>query len=66
MLHQHQQAAQKDAEDGPINTKKALIVRDPRDFHSANIASMVENAQRGGKQRDDKRRRLAKAVTINK
>ena len=47
----------KDAGDGPINTKKALIVRDPRDFHSANIANMVENALEGDKQKDANRLR---------
>ena len=47
----------KDAGDGPINTKKVLIVRDPRDFHSANIANMVENALKGDKQKDANRLR---------
>ena len=42
----------KDAGDGLINTKKALIVRDPRDSHSANIANMVENALEGDKQKN--------------
>jgi hypothetical protein len=48
---------QKDVEDGLINTKKALTVRDPRDFHSANIANMVENALEGDKQKNANRRR---------
>ena len=47
----------KDAGDGLINTKKVLTVRDPRDFHSANIANMVENALEGDKQKDANRLR---------